>query len=261
MVSDGPDGLICDLDGVLYRGSQVVPGAPEAVARLQDRGVRVLFCSNNSNPTRAAYLEKLEGIGLDVGEEDLLTSASVLEQVLKQDELAGSSAFCIGGEGLKEAVRAAGLEIVHERDARVVCVGFDLSFDYSALRMATHALVSGAALYATNDDPSFPAPDGLWPGTGAILASVEAASGRRAVVVGKPHPAMADVAEDRLRGCEHIYVVGDRLSTDIAMGIHRGWHTILVLSGVTSREDLNGADLEPDEVAESLGDVGWARAR
>lgn len=259
MVSDGPDGLICDLDGVLYRGTQVVPGAPEAVALLQDRGVKVLFCSNNSNPSRSDYVEKLSDLGLKVGEDDLLTSATVLEQMLKDEGLEGSTAFCIGGAGLREAVTGAGLEIVDHRDAQVVCVGFDLSFDYDAMRTATHALNSGASLYATNDDPSFPAADGSWPGAGAILASVETASGQRAVVVGKPHATMAEVAERKLADRSSIFVVGDRVSTDIAMGAARGWHTVLVLTGVTSSADVEAADPMPDEVLESLAEAPWAR--
>lgn len=259
MVSDAPDGLVCDLDGVLYRGTQVVPGAPEAIARLQDRGVKVLFCSNNSNPSRSDYVERLSGLGLKVGEEDLLTSATVLEQILKDERLGGSTAYCIGGAGLREAVSGAGLEIVDHRGAQVVCVGFDLFFDYEAMRTATHALMSGASLYATNDDPSFPAADGSWPGAGAILASVETASGRKAVVVGKPHDSMAEVAHKKLADRSNIFVVGDRVSTDIAMGAAQGWRTVLVLSGVTSRAEAEAADPEPDEVLESLAEAPWAR--
>lgn len=257
MVSEGPDALVCDLDGVVYRGELPVDGVPDAISRIQARGVRVLFCSNNSNLSRAGYLKKLGSLGIAARSEDLLTSATVLEEVLSERDRPGERAFCIGGEGLKEAVTNAGIEVVSGEDAGLVCVGFDLSFDYDAMRTATLALLAGASFFATNDDPSFPSSDGLWPGAGAILASVETASGRQAEIVGKPHGTMIRTAERWLAGYERIAIVGDRLETDIAMGEAAGWRTCLVLSGVADADDAAAARV--DEVYPSLAAAPWAQ--
>jgi 4-nitrophenyl phosphatase len=136
-----------------------------------------------------------------------------------------------------------------------VVVGWDGAFDYSRMRAACLAVRAGAELIATNSDATFPAPDGLWPGAGAILASIEVSSGRRAEVLGKPHAPMMDAAARRLEGCERIAIVGDRADTDLAGGISRGWKTILVTSGVTTPEEALALDPQPDLILGSLAEL------
>jgi 4-nitrophenyl phosphatase len=254
----GLDGLICDLDGVMYRGADPIDGSPEAVGRLTQLGVHVVFCTNNANPSIARYLEKLSSMGVPAKREDLLTSAVVLAEVLDEEGAAGRRAIVIGGDGLREALRSIDVEVDDDpssRTADYVVVGFDPDFTYEALRRASFAVQDGAELIAANDDPSRPAPDGLWPGAGALVAAVEIASGARARVMGKPHEPMMRVAKRRLGSASRIAIVGDRPSTDLEGGRTMGWATILVLSGVTPKEKVDAVEPKPDIVLERLADL------
>ena len=218
-------------------------------------GVRVVFCTNNSMPTVGQYVAKLTAMGLEVDPDDVVTSSVVTGEVLGANGW-GRSAVVIGGEGVREAVSKAGIEIVEapRHDADLVVVGWDLEFTFEKMKRATLAITgNGARLVATNEDAAYPAPEGLWPGTGAIVASIEVASGAKAEVMGKPHAPMMDAAARRLEGCEHVAVVGDRPDTDLAGGRSRGWTTILVLSGVTT--DASQVDPAPDLILDSLADL------
>jgi 4-nitrophenyl phosphatase len=258
MISPEFDGLVCDLDGVIYRGERAIPGAVDAIDRLRDRGIKILFCTNNSRSTIEQYVAKLEGLGLDVSDGEILTSATVTAEVLQERGFAGKTAIVVGGEGLREAL--GGVCISVKDDARVtvadlVVVGFDPSFTYESMRRAAVAVRRGATLVATNDDASFPAEDELWPGAGAILSSIETASGARAEVMGKPHRAMMETAARRLEGCRAIAVVGDRPDTDLAGGRTQGWTTILVLSGVTTAAQAGRLEHVPDLVIGSIAEL------
>ena len=250
-------GVVCDLDGVLYRGDDPIEGAADAVQRLRAAGLSLLFCTNNSYPTRAAYAQKLRGMGIDIEARELLTSAVVTAEVLAARGLNGSRALVIGGPGLREALLEHDIEPLDGADGApdLVAVGYDPTFDYAAMRAATKALLDGSLFVATNNDPSFPAPGGaLWPGAGAILASLQTASGRTPEVMGKPHQPMMDAAAAHLEGSDPIFVVGDRPETDLAGGRAKGWTTVLVLSGVTSRTDVDSVRPRPDVVLEDIGE-------
>ncbi|MGH2699270.1 MAG: HAD-IIA family hydrolase [Actinomycetota bacterium] len=252
------DGLVCDLDGVMYRGSEPIPGSPEAVGRLRRLGVSVVFCTNNANPTIGRYVEKLTDMGVEVAPEQLVTSAVVLAEVLSGEGAAGKSAIVVGGDGLREALRSIDVVVDDDpssRSADYVAVGFDPGFTYDALKRASFAVQAGAELVAANVDASFPAPDGLWPGSGAIVASIEVASGGRARVMGKPHEPMMRVAQRHLGDASRIAIVGDRPNTDLEGGRAMGWTTILVLSGVTSREDVDRIEPAPDVIVDRLDDL------
>ena len=238
----------------MYVADQPVPGAMEKVHELTQRGVRVLFCTNNSRPTIAEYTAKLGAMGLDISPEDLITSSVVTGEVLGQTDR-GAKAMVIGGDGVVEALTGAGLEVVPPPSPEVdlVVVGWDLDYTFEKMKRATLAVVRGARLIATNSDAAYPAPEGLWPGTGAIVASIEKATGITAEVMGKPHAPMMDAAARRLDGCEHIAIVGDRPDTDLAGGAARGWTTVLVLSGVTTSPE--GVDPTPDVVLDSIADL------
>jgi len=259
-VLHGLDGLVCDLDGVVYRGAEAIDGSPEAIAALRESGVRVVFCTNNANPTIARYLDKLRGMGVDVTPEQLVTSAVVTAEILAARGASGRSALVVGGEGLREALASIDVTVVDDPSARAadyVVVGFDPEFTYDALRRASFAVQDGAQLIASNADPSFPAPDGLWPGAGSLVAAIETASGGRAEVMGKPHPPMMDAAARRLGDARDIAIVGDRPDTDLSGGAAKGWRTILVLSGVTSSSDVSSVRPRPDIVLESLADLSF----
>jgi 4-nitrophenyl phosphatase len=252
---EGIDGVMCDLDGVLYRGDEPVPGAAAAVARVRAKGVRFLFCTNNSRSTVAQYVEKLTRLGIPASADEMLTSAIVTAEVLESRGLAGMSVLVIGGEGIRNALGEAGIE-VGDADPGAVVVGWDPEFTYDKMRAAASAVMNGATLIATNGDATFPAPGGLWPGAGSILASIETATGVRAEVMGKPNPPMMDVVAARLAGARRIAVIGDRPDSDLAGGAARGWETILVLTGVTRREDVGGVSPRPDYIADSIADLG-----
>jgi 4-nitrophenyl phosphatase len=244
------------MDGVLYRGSEPIPGAPEAVKRLRDNGVRILFCTNNSSQTVEQYIEKLNSMEIDVTPDDILTSAVVTTEVLKERGLIRKRAFIIGGPGMRAVARDAELEIATTgTGAEVVLVGWDKNFDYQAMQHAADAVRGGAVFIASNADATFPAPEGPLPGAGAILASIEVAAGRRAEVLGKPHRPMTDAIVTRLATTGRIAAVGDRPDTDLAGAFEMGWMTILVLSGVTSREQAASLDPAPDLIVDSIADL------
>lgn len=259
MIKAAFDALVCDLDGVLYRGDDLVPGAPEAIERLRASGVRVLFCTNNSRSTVEDYVAKLTGLGIAVGAEDIVTSAIVTAEVLRDRGFAGKTAIVVGGEGLRSALSDVCISVKDDPGVSVadlVVVGWDLDFTYDKMKRASIAVGRGAKLVATNDDASFPAAGGaMWPGTGAILASIEKATGVTAEVMGKPNRPMLDLLAARLEGSRSIAAVGDRPDTDLAGAAARGWTTILVLSGVTPEEDVQRVSPRPDHVLTSIADL------
>lgn len=255
------DGMMCDLDGVVYRGGDVIEGAPEAIERLRARGVRVLFCTNNSRSPVETYIERLGVLGIKAGERDLLTSATVTAEVLEKRGYSGKKAIVIGDIGVRQTLMDIGMRLnddTESTDADVVVVGWDVEFTFDVMRRASTAVRDGAQLVATNSDSTFPAAQGLWPGAGAILASIEVASGGKAEVIGKPHQPMMRMAADRLEaaGATAIAAVGDRPDSDLAGALLLGWATVLVLSGVTSAAAAAMVEPEPDLVVPSLAALG-----
>ncbi|HEV2754867.1 MAG TPA: HAD-IIA family hydrolase [Actinomycetota bacterium] len=258
-VLEDVDGLVSDMDGVFYRGDEPIPGVGDAVRRWREAGKRIVFCTNNSHYTVAEYVAKLERVGVPASEEDVVSSAVVLAEVLRERGAAGKSALAIGAQGLRTGLADAGVAVVDERvppgEIDYVVVGWDDDFDYRKMRRACLAVRAGAELLATNSDATFPAPNGLWPGAGAILASIEVSSGRKAEVLGKPHAPMMEAAARRVEGCRRIAIAGDRADTDLAGGVSRGWLTILVLSGVTTPEEARELSPSPDLVLGSLAEL------
>lgn len=258
MIREGIDGLVCDLDGVVYRGAEAIPGSVEALNRLRNDGVRIVYATNNSESTVQQYLDKLRGLGLEVEEEQIVTSAVVLAEVLRERNVAGRTALVVGGAGAVEAIEGLGVSILRDPsadEADMVIVGLDVNFDYEALRRVSTAVREGATLIATNSDASYPVAGGLWPGSGSILAAIEVASGGTAEVMGKPYRPMMESALRRLPDASHIAMVGDRPDTDLAGATAMGWTTILVLSGVTTPEEVSALDPSPDLVLGSLAEL------
>jgi 3-hydroxyisobutyrate dehydrogenase len=262
----GDDGLIIDLDGVVWLGGDPIPGAAEAIAAVRGSGTRVLFVTNEPRRSRSALAEHLTEIGIPATTADVMTSAAVTARVAGSlPGLANGRALVIGPPALHDEVKGAGFRLVaceEAREAGVVIVGGHEGFDYRELRAAAAAVRAGARLLATGRDAVFPAADGPWPATGAILAAIETAGGMPAVVVGKPERIMFDIAREALAGCARIGVIGDHLTTDIEGAKRAGLDAILVLTGATSLADLERAPIPPDLVLDSLAALPEAiRAR
>ena len=257
MIRDTFDALVCDLDGVIYRGDAPIDGAPETIRELRRSGVRVLFCTNNSRSTVAQYITKLGDFGIPIERDDILTSALVTAEVLQARGFPGKTAIVVGGDGIKEALGDVCISVKEEpvTVSDLVVVGWDPDFNYEAMKRASMAVRRGALLVATNGDATFPGAQGLWPGAGAILASIERASGASAEVMGKPHRPMMEAVARRLQGRTRIAVVGDRPDTDLEGGRSRGWTTILVLSGVTSPDEAPSLRPTPDLVLGTLAEI------
>lgn len=248
-----------DLDGVLYQGSRPVPAAPPTLARLRELPVRILFLTNNSARTPGRVAERLSGMGIEAGPDDVLTSAQATAAMLRAEVAPGSTAFVIGERGIREALDEAGVRAVDGNPDKtdLVVVGWDRSLDYEKLRRAVILVQRGARLVATNADASYPGPDGMWPGAGALLAAVTTATGATATIVGKPARPMFDVAAERLQipGRTAPLMVGDRLDTDISGAAVAGWDCLLVWSGVSKPSDLMAAQDLPTYVASDVAAV------
>ena len=218
---------VLDLDGVVWLADHPIPGSPEAVERARRAGVRILFVTNNSSMTVVDYLAKLAGMGVPTEAEDLVTSAQAAATLIEP----GSTALSCAGAGVAEALAERGVEVRGEGPVDTVVVGWHRDFDFAGLNRACQAVWGGARLVATNADATYPTPDGLLPGAGSILASVEFATGTKATVAGKPHQPVVDLL--RARAGAISLVVGDRLDTDGLLAKRLGVTFGLVLTGVT----------------------------
>ena len=240
---------ILDLDGVVWLAEDVVPGVPEAVARLREDGNTILFLTNNSSRKVDDLVAKLEGMGIEVEAHEIVTSAQAAASMLEP----GSTALVCAGDGVREALDARGVNWIHEGEADAVVVGFHKEFDYGRLNAAYQAVRAGARLIGTNDDVTYPTPDGPIPGGGSLLAAVAAAAGVEPEVAGKPYQPMADAVRDRLGDAadDGGLVVGDRPDTDGLIAKRLEFAFALVFTGVTKEDDLP-VDPEPVKTAPDL---------
>ena len=239
---------VLDLDGVVWLGDRPVAGSPEAIARLRAAGEQVVFVTNNSAPTVGDYVEKLTAMAVPASPDDVVTSAQAAAAAVE----AGSTALVCAGPGVEEALAAFGVHAVRNGPADVVVVGWHVDFDFERLTAAFTAVRDGARLIGTNDDATYPTPEGLLPGGGAILAAVAYAAGVVPEVAGKPNQPVVDLLHDRVRGVD--VVVGDRPSTDGELARRLGARFALVLSGVTPADEAPD-DPPPDVVGADLAAV------
>lgn len=253
------DGLIVDLDGVVWLGGHPIEGAADAIAKLRARGTRVVFLTNDPQSSRDELAARLTAIDIPATAADVLTSAAATARFLaSQSHLEGHGALVIGSPALRKEVEDAGFHLVPPADARgaaLVVVGGHDRFDYDELQAATTAVVDGAELFATGRDPVVPTRDGPQPGTGAIVAAVETATGVTADVIGKPEPFIFEIAREALSECENVAVVGDNLASDIAGAKRSGLDAILVLTGTATEYDVEQAVIQPDLVLASLAEL------
>jgi 4-nitrophenyl phosphatase len=243
-----PAVILCDLDGVVWLARQAIPGSVDAIARLRSSGRRVVFVTNNSSAVVADQEAALAAVGIPATG-DVLTSATAAAALVAP----GERVLVAGGAGITEAVTARGATPVPGDDPAgvdvdVVMVGFHREFDFHRMTIATTAVLGGARLVATNDDATFPTPNGPIPGGGAILAGIATASGRQPVVAGKPYVPMADAVKAMIGDlpAERFLVVGDRGSTDGQFAVALGSPFALVRSGVTHPGDAVGVPVAID---------------
>ena len=246
------DALILDMDGVLWRGSKPLPGLVPFFETIRKLGMGFVLATNNSTRTVAQYVDKLDGMGVHVRPEQILTSSLATAEYLLTIAVPGARVYAIGEDGLLEALTTRGF-VLADHDVAFVVAGLDRNFSYQKMATAMELIHQGARFIGTNPDRTFPGPHGALPGAGAVLGAIAAASGIEPFTVGKPKPLMFQQAIDRLGSRpERTAMVGDRLDTDIAGALSAGIQTILVLSGVTSPAALADSPIQPDYVFENI---------
>ena len=236
---------VIDLDGVIWLAGEAIPGAADAVGRLRAAGVELLFATNNAEPTVATLITRLGAVGIDATADEIVTSAEAAASMVAP----GTTALACGGPGLDEALMARGVVLAQTGPVDAVVVGMTRAFDYELLTRAELAVRAGARLIGTNEDPTHPTPQGLYPGSGALIAAVAVAAQQDAEMAGKPHPPM--VALLRSRAEKVGIVVGDRPATDGLLARALDVPYGLVLSGVIAAGH-GPLDVEPDEVGADL---------
>ena len=222
-----------DLDGVVWLTGRPIPGVDEAIARLRGAGVRVVFATNNSSPTRSELRRRLDHCGIGAPDEDLLRSADVAAGLLQP----GTTALVVGDDGIIEALGDRGVTVVPDGPADAVVVGWTRSFTFDAVDRAARAVREGARFIGTNEDPTFPTPEGLVPGAGALLAAVATAAETTPEVAGKPHQPTADALAAMVPAGDLRVMVGDRPATDGMLAAQLEIPFALVFSGVTREGD------------------------
>ncbi len=249
-----PRGFLIDMDGVIYRGGELIPGAAEFIAELQTSDTPFSFLTNNSQRTRRDVATRLQRMGIEIEERHVFTCAIATARFLAQ-QLPGGTAYVIGEGGLLQALHANGYAIV-DHDPDYVVVGEGRAFTFEMFEAATRMIAEGAKLIATNLDPNCPTQHGMRPGCGAIVAMLETATGLKAFSVGKPSPVMMRMARKELGlATAETTIIGDTMETDIVGGVQLGYRTVLVLSGGTRREDLARYAYRPDIIVDSIADL------
>lgn len=247
-------GFIIDMDGVIYHGNRLLPGAADFVKWLQENGKQYLFLTNNSAKTPKELRQKLLRMNQDVPEKNFYTSALATASFIK--EQAGEcSAYVIGEAGLLNALYDAGITM-NDVNPEYVIVGEGMTYSYETLTKAVNLVKGGARLIGANTDISGPVENGIAPGCGALVAPIEIATGKKAYFCGKPNPLMMRTGL-RLLGChsQEAVIVGDRMDTDIVAGTESGAQTVLVLSGVSTAATVRQYAYQPTEVLDGVGDI------
>lgn len=247
-------GFLIDMDGVIYRGKQLIPGADRFIITLVEREIPFAFLTNNSQRTRRDVALKLRRMGIPADESHIFTCAMATARFLATQK-PGGTAFVIGEGGLLQALHKNGYTIVEDEPDYVV-VGEGRTFNMEIVEHAVRLILHGSKLVATNIDPNCPTAQGLRPGCGAIVAMLEAATGLKAFSVGKPSPVMMRAARKELGlATDETIMIGDTMETDIIGGVEMGYRTVLVLSGSTRRDALARYAYRPDIVIDSIAEL------
>ena len=245
--------LIIDMDGVLYRGSEAIPGTRGFLDFLREQGIGFVLATNNSTRTPQQFVDKLSRMGVTAHADEVLTSALATVGYLSNIAPPGTRVFAIGQDGLQTALREAGFELV-EQEAEYVVAGMDFGLCLERLAEAALQIRAGAKFIGTNPDRTFPSERGIVPGAGSLLAYLETATSVTPVIIGKPETSMMEQALVRMGARkETTAVLGDRLETDILAGQRTGLFTILVLSGITDKAMLANSEIQPDLTFDDVG--------
>ncbi len=246
--------FICDMDGVIYHGQKLLDGAKEFVNWLNAESKHFLFLTNSSERSPRELREKLLRLGIDVSEEHFMTSA-IATAIFLSSQCPGGRAFVIGGNGLIQALYEAGFSM-DETDPDYVVVGETRNYNYENIETAIRLVKNGAKLIGTNPDMTGPSEKGIVPACRALIAPIELASGKNAYFIGKPNPLIMRHSLKKLN-CkrEDTIIIGDRMDTDIIAGIESEIETVLVLSGITSEEDLEQFPYRPHHILNGVGQI------
>ncbi len=243
-------GLILDLDGTVYRGEEAVPGAAEAISSLRARGVAIRYVTNRANRTTGEVQRQLQGMGLECGPDEVITSAEATADFLEPEPV-----YVIGERGLLEALDRRGF-VIDAVSAKTVIVSYDRGFSYDKLATAARLIGNGARFVATNADRGLRIASGLVPGTGSLVAAVETATGVKPLIVGKPERLIFDITLRSMGlSAENVVAVGDNLDTDIPAGAAAGIRTAFILTGVSTRADLARTSVAPTWVVEDYTEL------
>ena len=251
-------GVISDMDGVIYRGKELIPGAQDFIKQLKDRKIPFLFLTNNSEQAPPDLKIRLEERGIrGVEEENFITSAMATALFLKSQQK-GGTVYVIGGDGLSSELCRAGFSLT-ETNPDYVVVGKTKHFSFEVLKAAVNFIRRGAKFVGTNPDVIDPVEDGIEPACGTLLSAIETASGMKPYIVGKPNSLMMTIATKKLGiHADDTLMIGDRMDTDIVGGLEAGMKTCLVLSGVTSQSELEQYPYKPDLILPSIADIDLA---
>lgn len=252
---DNIKAAILDMDGVLWRSDQPLCDLPKLFSDFFNNGIKVALATNNGTHTVQQYVNKLAGFGVKVEEWQIVTSSMAIAYLVKKDFHNGGPVFIMGSPALQSALSEEGFFHSNENPQAVVA-GLNWEFNYDMIKDTSLMIQKGLPFFFTNPDPSYPTPEGNVPGAGAILASLEAATGVSAKLAGKPEPFLFEVALRRLNSIPNeTMVIGDRLNTDIKGGFQAGCKTVFVLSGVNSMEDLKDWRPQPDLVVNNISSL------
>lgn len=241
--------LIIDMDGVLWKADHPIGDLPAIFKRIQQTGLKAIFATNNSTRTVDKYVERLHQFGIEADPEQIVTSSIAAAHLMKKRYPGGGPVFIVGETGLIDTLKSNGF-YQQEENVLAVVAGMDTTATYAKLSQATLLIHAGAAFYATNPDSTFPTPRGPAMGAGGLIAAIEASSGVKPIIAGKPFTPMMDLVLEKLRlAPDEILVVGDRLNTDIQAGKNIGSITALVLTGISTREEAEALDSPPDIIA------------
>jgi len=246
--------FILDMDGTFYLGDRIIDGSLDFIQRVADKGKKFVFFTNNASKTSRQYVKKLAGMGCNVNVDNIITSADVTVEFLKKNH-DGSRVYLLGTPELKEFFIINGINVV-EHDPEIVVVSFDLTMTYEKVAKACKFIRGGALFLATHMDINCPTEDGFIPDCGSICAMITASTGVKPRFFGKPFAETVDMISS-ITGCitDEMAIIGDRLYTDIAMGVKNGVTSILVLTGETDRRTLEHSEIKPDLVFASIKDI------
>jgi 4-nitrophenyl phosphatase len=250
--------FIIDMDGVLWQGDRPMPGLVEFFQTLRDCQIKFVLATNNASKTPEQYVTKLAGMGVTVTRDEILTSAQAAALYLRQQSANGAKVFAIGEDGLRQALTEQGFALadLYEGGAPFVVCGMDRGLSWDKLATATLDIRAGAKFIGTNPDITLPTERGITHGNGAVLAALQAATGVAPIIIGKPEPLMYQLAIARLGAdLASTATIGDRLETDILGAVRAGIRSVLVLSGVSSREQLTDLDYQPTWVIQDIAEM------